>query len=1047
MSEKMNDPECVEKRGCAFTVTNYALTASQFYELSIAYNVAQTRTVKLEAENFNLHKKFKMMIMIIRTSKDSPEFDAFFEDAQLQTHRNTNHKLKAQISQLKANKSDVTGTLFPQPLENVQQGYLNYLKDTLDTLREIVKEARSNRTSDNSLEYACVYTKTSQELLGNMIASCPKMVNTRDRYNASTHAKRNKHVTLAEPLETSPNNTSTQVKQLNKPKTNVTAIPSTGVNSVTKASRSKPKSNTKIDMTLTAKSGHKKNVEDHLRNNKSNLHKNNHVDSGISFKRFVVNLNSNSHCKACNKCIILFNHDECVTKLQKYSNKSPVMKSWRVKHVKQTWQPTGTVFTKVGYQWKPTGCSKHMIGDRSRLRNFVKKIIRTVRFRNKHFGAIMGYGDYVIGDSMLSKVYYVEGLRYNLFSVGQFCDSDLEVAFRKHSCFVRDLHGVDLIKGTRGTNLYTISVEDMIRFSPICLLSKASKNKSWLWHHHLNHLNFSTINDLARKDLVRGLPRLKFEKDHLCSACQLGKSKKYAHKPKTVNTIMEVLHTLHIDLCGPMRVQSINGKKYILVIVDDYSRFTWVKFLRTKDETPEAEVVATACYTQNRSLIHTLHNKMPYDLVHDKKSDLSFLRVFGALCYLTNDSEDLGNQLLPPAPAVHAPVFQSTPPALPDHVPVSPTRTPGSFSVEEDAPSTINPFAPINDVPFVNIFAPNPSSEATSSEEWLYKVKLDEYGDVLKNKASKNMAVYQMDAKTAFLNDELKEEVYVSQLKGFVYPGHPHHVYRLKKALYGLKQAPMAWYDTLSKFLLAKGFSKAKYANEILKKFGLDKCDPVNTPMMERSKLDAGHSGIPVDQTHYRSIIRSLMYLTASRPDLVFAVCMCVRYQYKPTKKHLEAVKRVFRYLQGTINIGLWYLKDTAMALTAYVDSDHADCQDTRRSTSGSAQFLGDKYQLTDYDFVYKHIPLYCDNKSAIAICCNNVQHSWSKYIDIRHHFIREQVEKGVVELYFVRTEYQLADIFAKALPKVQFKFIRPRLSIRSLTSKTLKRLQEELDE
>ncbi|GJR62803.1 retrovirus-related pol polyprotein from transposon TNT 1-94 [Tanacetum coccineum] len=168
--------------------------------------------------------------------------------------------------------------------------------------------------------------------------------------------------------------------------------------------------------------------------------------------------------------------------------------------------------------------------------------------RNDHFGTIMGYGDYVISDSVISRVYYVEGLRYNLFSVGQFCDSDLEVAFRKHTCFIRDLDEVDLIKGSCGTNLYTISVEDMMRSSPICLLSKASKNKSWLWHRRLNHLNFGTLNDLACKDLVRGLPRLKFENDHLYLACQLGKSRKATHKPKTINTITEVLHTLHMDL-------------------------------------------------------------------------------------------------------------------------------------------------------------------------------------------------------------------------------------------------------------------------------------------------------------------------------------------------------------------------------------------------------------------------------------------------------------------------------------------------------------------
>nr|GFC43533.1 hypothetical protein [Tanacetum cinerariifolium] len=203
-----------------------------------------------------------------------------------------------------------------------------------------------------------------------------------------------------------------------------------------------------------------------------------------------------------------------------------------------------------------------MTEDRSRLRNFVKKFFETVRFKNDHFGAIIGYRDYVIGDSVISRVYYMEGLGHNLFSIG------------KHSCYVRDTDGVELIKGSRGSNLYTISVEDMLKSSPICLLSKASKNKSWLWSRRLNHLNFYTINDLTRKDLVRGLPRLKFEKDHICSACQLENSKKHTHKTKAENTIMEVLHTLHMDLCRPMRVQSINGKKYILFIIDAYSRFT-----------------------------------------------------------------------------------------------------------------------------------------------------------------------------------------------------------------------------------------------------------------------------------------------------------------------------------------------------------------------------------------------------------------------------------------------------------------------------------------
>ncbi|GKB11304.1 retrovirus-related pol polyprotein from transposon TNT 1-94, partial [Tanacetum coccineum] len=231
-------------------------------------------------------------------------------------------------------------------------------------------------------------------------------------------------------------------------------------------------------------------------------------------------------------------------------------------------------------------CSKHMTGDRSQLTNFVSKFLGTVKFGNDHVAKIMGYGDYQIGNVTISRVYYVEGLGHNLFSVGQFCDSNLEVAFRQHTCYIRNLEGVDLLTGSRGDNLYTLSLGDMMASSPICLLSKDSKTKSWLWHRRLSYLNFGAINHLARHGLVRGLPKLKFEKDHLCSACALGKSTKKPHKPKSKDTNQEKIYLLHMDLCGPMCVASVNGKNYILVIVDDYSRFTWVKCLRSKDEAP-----------------------------------------------------------------------------------------------------------------------------------------------------------------------------------------------------------------------------------------------------------------------------------------------------------------------------------------------------------------------------------------------------------------------------------------------------------------------------
>nr|GFC15034.1 hypothetical protein [Tanacetum cinerariifolium] len=240
---------------------------------------------------------------------------------------------------------------------------------------------------------------------------------------------------------------------------------------------------------------------------------------------------------------------------------------------------------------------------------------------------------------------------------------------------------------------------------------------------------------------------------------------------------------------------------------------------------------------------------------------------------------------------------------------------------------------------------------------------------------------------------------------------------------------------------------------ESLKKYGFESCDPVDTPMVEKSKLDEGQA---VDQSHYRGMIGTLIYLTASRPDLQFAICMCARYQARPTEKH-----------------------DSSVALTAFADADHAGCQDTRRSTSGSVQFLRERLiswsskrhksaaissteaeyialsgccaqilwmrsQLSDYGLVFNKIPMYCDNKSAIALCCNNVQHSRSKHIDIRYHFIKEQVEQGVIELYFVNTEYQLADLFTKALGRERIEFLTNKLGMRSFMPETLQKLMNE---
>nr|GEV00455.1 retrovirus-related Pol polyprotein from transposon TNT 1-94 [Tanacetum cinerariifolium] len=223
-------------------------------------------------------------------------------------------------------------------------------------------------------------------------------------------------------------------------------------------------------------------------------------------------------------------------------------------------------------------------GYRALLTNFVEKLLGTVRFGNNDFAMIAGYGDVVIGSMTIKKFYYVEGLGHNLFSVGQFCDKGLEVAFRKSTCFVQNEDGVDLLTGDRSLNLYTISFNEVASNSSACLLAKASSSQSWLWHQRLSHYNFATINNLVKKNLVQGLPKMKFKKDHLCSACEQGKIHQKHHKSKTAFASNKPLYLLHMDLCGPICVESINRKRYVLVVVDYYSRYTWVFFLHSKDK-------------------------------------------------------------------------------------------------------------------------------------------------------------------------------------------------------------------------------------------------------------------------------------------------------------------------------------------------------------------------------------------------------------------------------------------------------------------------------
>ncbi|GKB62863.1 retrovirus-related pol polyprotein from transposon TNT 1-94 [Tanacetum coccineum] len=433
----------------------------------------------------------------------------------------------------------------PHPLKNNRSAHLNYinhLKESVETVREIVEEARVAKPLDNALYYACQYTKLSQELLEYVIGTCPKSFNERDYKAPSTPVTRKKQVTFNDKPGTSSSNTQKHEVHQKFQHTNVPVIHSTGVNTSTEASGSKPRSNTKKNRILPAKSENEKKVEDHPRTNKSVWTKVNRVDSSISSKHVVINSNSKSVCKTCNKCVNSANHEMCVVNILSSVNATPTVKIvlnkgkqiWKPKDslnkTKRVWKATGKLIADIGYQWRPTG-KKFALGKLNcgyQWRPTGKKFALGEMCPLTKLSVKCRTGRPLVSGLRQFKTY--DGESFKAQELRGKCDLQSILCGRSWTQSVL----------CRSTNLYTISLDDMIKSSPVCLLSKASKTKSWLWHRRLNHLNFGTINDLARKDLVRGLPRLKFEKDHLCSACQLGKSKKYSHKPKSKNTNMEV---------------------------------------------------------------------------------------------------------------------------------------------------------------------------------------------------------------------------------------------------------------------------------------------------------------------------------------------------------------------------------------------------------------------------------------------------------------------------------------------------------------------------
>ncbi|GJY29070.1 ribonuclease H-like domain-containing protein [Tanacetum coccineum] len=865
-----------------------------------------------------------------------------------------------------------------------------------------------------------------------------------------------------------------------------------------------------------------------------------------------------------------------------------------------------------------------------------------------------------------------------------------------------------LLRVPRKNNMYSVDLKNIVPKGGLtCLFAKATSDESKLWHRRLGHLNFKTMNKLVKGNLVRGLPSKLFEDDQTCVACQKGKQHRASCKSKTENSISLPLHLLHMDLFGLTFVKSLMKKMYCLVVTDDYSRFTWVFFLATKDETSGilksfitrienlldhkvkvirtlteaartmladsklpttfwAEAVNTACYVQNRVLVVKPHNKTPYELFHGRTPTLSFMRPFGCPVTILNTIDHLSkfdgkadegffvgyslnskafrvfnsrtriveenfhirfsentpnvvgsgpdwlfdidaltrtmnyepvvagtqsngfagikasdnagqtrkgtelvkNYILLPLWTADPLFFQNpkssqdnrSKPLIDDEKKVDEDLIKDSECNDQEKEYNVNSTNNVNvastnkvnvvddgveadmnnldttiqvsPIPTTRIHKDHPldqvigdlqSSTQTrrmsknleehgsvstiqqrtnhkdlqnclfacflSQEEskkviralkdpswieamqekllqfklqevwtlvdlpngkraigtkWVFRNKKDERGIVIRNKARlvaqgytqeegidydevfapvarieairlflayasfKDFVVYQMDVKSAFLYGKIEEEVYVCQPPGFEDPDFPDRVYKVEKALYGLHQAPRAWYETLSTYLLDNEFqrgkidktlfikrykgdillvqvyvddiifgstkkelcnafeklmhekfqmssmgeltfflglqvqqkkdgifiSQDKYVDEILKKFGFTEVKTTSTPMETQKPLLKDEDGEEVDVHMYRSMIGSLMYLTSSRPDIMFAVCACARYQVNPKVSHLHAVKRIFRYLKGQPKLGLWYPKDSPFDLVAYTDSDYAGASLDRKSTT-----------------------------------------------------------------------------------------------------------------
>ncbi|KAJ9548149.1 hypothetical protein OSB04_020692 [Centaurea solstitialis] len=687
-----------------------------------------------------------------------------------------------------------------------------------------------------------------------------------------------------------------------------------------------------------------------------------------------------------------------------------------------------------------SGCSKHMTGNKHVLIDSKEEAGPTVKFGGEGRGITKGYGTLTNGKTTFKKVSYVEGLTHNLLSISQLCDKDHKVSFSKKDCKVKNRHKRVILRGQRFRDVYTINMGTSTE--NVCLMSRAS----------------SDINRLSHKP------------------CEKGKQTRPSIKSKQVSTISSPLQLLHMDLFGPVNTQSIGGSSSYIPdgfeepnIPQDTPIHSAIPLNQVSPTISQEDISSTS---GSAEVVQDADNPLQLNDV----PEASILSAAEPIQVIADESTSSTNveplQAIPQPPALRwtkdHPIDQvlGDPSTgfktrqqsgnhclyvsfLSEHEPIKVDETLADPSWVSAMQEELAEF----ERNLVRTLVHKPSRKTIIGLKWVFRNKLDEHGIVIRNKARlvapgyrqeegidydetfapvarleairlflayaahMNFQVYQMDVKSAFLNGKLAEEVYVAQPPGFTNPKHPNHVYKQNKALYGLKQAPRAWYETLSNFLIAEGFTRGKidstlfvksykdhvflaqiYVDDII--FGSMKaklCKKFESLMQSQYKMSMmgeltyflglqvkqSEKGIFIFQGKYvRDMLKKFDLTTCSEMKTPMAPPLKLdkdsngkSFDADPKESDLKAVKRIFRYLKGTPNLCLWYPRDSAVQNS-----------------------------------------IYCDNTSAIAITNNPILHSKTKHIEIGYHFIRDHVMNGDVELHFIPTEYQLADLFTKPL-------------------------------